>query len=87
MNPYVLFLVLGILAIIFGSIFGSKMVKDYMVYRDRIHKRQQEMDAEFASEVLEKQKRINEQFEKRIQALEAIVTSENYDLKEKIKNL
>lgn len=52
-----------------------------------MHKRQQEMDAEFASEVLEKQKRINEQFEKRIQALEAIVTSENYDLKEKIKNL
>jgi uncharacterized membrane protein (DUF106 family) len=87
MNPYVLVLVLGIMVIIFGSIFGSKMVKDYMVYKDRMHKRQQEMDAEFASEVLEKQKGINKQFEERIQALEAIVTSENYDLKEKIKNL
>jgi len=38
MNPYVLVLVLGIMVIIFGSIFGSKMVKDYMVYKDRMHK-------------------------------------------------
>lgn len=85
MSPYVL--VLGILVIIFGSIFGSKMFRDYMVYRDKMHKRQMEADAEFASKLMENQNKVNKQFEVRIQALEAIVTSDNYDLKEKIKNL
>jgi len=81
------FFVLGILFIIFGSVFGSIMFSRYIKFKEKMLKRQHDMDSEYLSMALEKQKQINGEFEKRIQALESIVISENYELKEKFKNL
>jgi hypothetical protein len=63
------------------------MFNRYLDYKKSLNKKRNELDEQIISEELTRQKMVNEEFEKRIQALESIVTSEEYDLNQKFKGL
>ena len=76
-----------ILLIIFGSIFGTASFRSYLKHKERLSKREEGMNVEKIIHELELQKNINRMTEERLQSLETIVTSSNFNLAEKIKNL
>jgi uncharacterized membrane protein len=75
-----------VIAIVFLGVLAG-MFNRYLDYKKSLNKKRNELDEQIISEELTKQKMINEEFEKRIQALESIVTSEEYDLNQKFKGL
>ena len=85
MNPSVM--VLGILFIIFGFVFGSVMFNRYISYKKSLLRDRQKMDEAFLTKELKMQKRIIKDLADRIEALESIVTKEDYGLNQKFKEL
>ena len=75
-----------VIVIVFLGVIAG-MFNRYLDYKKSLNKKRNELDEQIISEELTRQKRVNEEFEKRIQALESIVTSEEYDLYQKFKDL
>ncbi len=81
---------MGIFQMVIGIVFLgviAGMFNKYLDYKKSLNKKRNELDEQIISKELTQQKMINEEFEKRIQALESIVTSEEYDLNQKFKGL
>jgi len=85
MTPYSMVVV--ILLIIFGFVFGSVMFGRYMSYKKSLLKERQGVNAKSISIELEEQKKIIADLANRIQVLESIVTQEDYELNQKFKHL
>jgi predicted Holliday junction resolvase-like endonuclease len=75
-----------VIVIVFLGVIAG-MFSRYLDYKKSLNKKRNDLDEQIISQELSRQKRINEEFERRIQALESIVTSEEYDLHQKFKNL
>ena len=85
MTPYAM--VLGIMLIIFGFVFGSIMFGKYMSYKKSLLKEGQGVNAKAVSNELAAQRKIMEDLAKRVQVLESIVTREDYGLNQKFNDL
>ncbi len=80
-------MVLGIMVIIFGSIFGYLSFITYLNYRKKLLKSQGMFNIDSISKEITKQKMVIKDMESRIQTLESIVTKEDYELNQKFKKL
>ena len=80
-------MVLGILFIIFGFVFGSIMFNRYISYKKSLLSDKQRMDEAFVTKELKMQKRIIQDLTDRIEVLESIVTKEDFGLNQKFKEL
>ncbi len=75
-----------VIVIVFLGVIAG-MFNKYLEYKKSLNKKRNELDEQIISKELTTQKMINNEFEKRIQALESIVTSDEYDLNQKFKGL
>jgi predicted Holliday junction resolvase-like endonuclease len=75
-----------VIVIVFLGVIAG-MFNKYLEYKKSLNKKRNELDEQIISKELTTQKMINKELEKRIQALESIVTSDEYDLNQKFKGL
>lgn len=79
--------VFGTIVSIFLIIFGFLVFTIYMSYKKTLLKRNFYKDTRYLVEQIEELNATVRDFSKRIQALESIVTSEDYELNNKFKSL
>ena len=75
-----------VIAIVFLGVIAG-MFNRYLDYKKSLHKKRNELDEQIISKELTEQKMINRELEKRIEALESIITSEEYELDQKFRRL